>query len=570
MGVLKFFRYLVKKYPDCLNRLYGTYENCEKASKYKINTDWLELDLNSIYHPVAQDLYQYGNKAPKVSLLRKTKAPPQIPEEKLFEAIANRIENIRKIIQPKIGIYFATDGVAGVSKVTQQRKRRFKGAGEKKKDGSKFDSNCISCGTMFMERLSDYMKNFIEEQLSTNDDWKDLQIIINNNRVTGEGEHKLLDHMRKNPHWSYTLVSPDADMIFLGMGAHNPNVYIFRENIFQDVLGEFFIVSVNDFRKSILKEINYFTSEASKDINKENAMIDDFIFMLFGVGNDFLPQIPTLDISNDGIETILQAYAKVIEKHGCLTTKINSEYTINKKSFKEFLKILADLEYQMLVNFKKSNNITFPDLLLDECCKYSFDEEKQKILTIDFEKYKSLYNTEKFQGINTKTIVHEYLKGMTFVLRYYLEKIPSYMWLYPFHYAPFFTELYEHIDSFEENIDFGNSFPLTQLEQLVSILPGNSNYLLPEKLRWLSTSLDSPIIDMFPIDFKKDLQGKKYEYEEIPSIPHIDPFRIRNAFQKIKLDKQDEERNKEGEVVVLFLEEDKETNEIIICEKKYE
>ena len=88
MGVLKFFRYLVKKYPDSLIRLYGTYENCDLASSKVIETDYLELDLNSIYHPVAQGLYQYGNKQESSSLLiKKKKKQIQIPEEKLFDEI---------------------------------------------------------------------------------------------------------------------------------------------------------------------------------------------------------------------------------------------------------------------------------------------------------------------------------------------------------------------------------------------------------------------------------------------------------------------------------------------------
>ena len=55
MGVLKFFRYISIKYNDCLIPLQGSYLKCESANSKGVQIDWLELDLNSIFHPVAQE-----------------------------------------------------------------------------------------------------------------------------------------------------------------------------------------------------------------------------------------------------------------------------------------------------------------------------------------------------------------------------------------------------------------------------------------------------------------------------------------------------------------------------------
>lgn len=76
--------------------------------------------------------------------------------------------------------------------------------------------------------------------------------------------------------------------------------------------------------------------------------------------------------------------------------------------------------------------------------------------------------------------------------------------------------------------------PFRPLEQLMSVFPAASKYVcvsaiswkkwlifrqhLPEKWQLLMTEDDSPIIDFYPIDFRIDLNGKKFAWQGIIAV----------------------------------------------------
>ena len=62
-----------------------------------------------------------------------------------------------------------------------------------------------------------------------------------------------------------------------------------------------------------------------------------------------------------------------------------------------------------------------------------------------------------------------YAQGLQWVLRYYYRGCPSWKWFYPFHYAPFASEIGKNTRDVPMDFELGK--PFTPIEQLMGVLP---------------------------------------------------------------------------------------------------
>ena len=91
-----------------------------------------------------------------------------------------------------------------------------------------------------------------------------------------------------------------------------------------------------------------------------------------------------------------------------------------------------------------------------------------------------------------------------------MDKCIDWRWQFNFTHPPLMEDFYRYLESnflYDKNfnkIEFLNRESLPIFVQLTSVLPPKFNYLLPKNYRYLSTSEDSAVIDMFPIEYKVD------------------------------------------------------------------
>lgn len=135
-----------------------------------------------------------------------------------------------------------------------------------------------------------------------------------------------------------------------------------------------------------------------------------------------------------------------------------------------------------------------------------------------------------------------YVKAIQWNLHYYYNGCCSWSWFYPHHYAPYISDI-KGFSNLKIEFELGQPFKpyeqvLTQFFfvsnricvhvwlQLLAVLPAASKTLLPTCYHELMTSDDSLIKKYYPVDFRKDLNGKKQDWEAVVLVPFIDEVSI--------------------------------------------
>lgn len=242
-----------------------------------------------------------------------------------------------------------------------------------------------------MDLLSTSLKYWVSQKLTNDPGWKDVKVIISDASVPGEGEHKIMDWIRRQrshpeydantSHVIYGLVSSssspryavtdylqDADLIMLSLATHEPHFRVLREDVFFqgskgpqtcNICGEaghiasnckgkswspmqecwtdkpigakkvadpnvvekakpvdpkpFIFLDVGVLREYLTIELNITNTPFPFDLE---LAIDDWIFMIFFVGNDFLPHLPSLEIREGAIDTLLRIWKSELPRMG--------------------------------------------------------------------------------------------------------------------------------------------------------------------------------------------------------------------------------------------------------------
>ncbi|KAK5965749.1 CCHC-type domain-containing protein [Trichostrongylus colubriformis] len=179
------------------------------------------------------------------------------------------------------------------------------------------------------------------------------------------------------------------------------------------------------------------------------------------------------------------------------------------------------------------------------------DEEPKDDIRLFEAGWKDRYYRAKFDvGADDvefrRKVAWAYVEGLCWVLKYYYQGCVSWDWYFPYHYAPFASD-FDTVSQFKP--DFSRpTKPFKPLEQLMSVFPAASKQHLPLPWQKLMTDENSPIIDLYPIDFRIDLNGKKFAWQGVALLPFVDEVRLLKTLETVQdtLTEEEKARNTTG------------------------
>jgi 5'-3' exonuclease len=480
MGIPYFFKKLTDEYPDIIQ----TKDNL--FNKKLIN--YLFLDFNCCIYGCVNDLVkndiEYKNNKEF--------------EKDLIIKVLEYIDIIFDYIIPKELFYISIDGIPPRSKMIQQRNRRYMKYWKLNKISNQtniyeWDTNAISPGTEFMNKLSISIKNKIKSE----DKFIKIKSILSDSIEEGEGEFKIFDYIDNNYSKLFSdnngtdnkeciIYGLDADLIMLSIlnaeKFNKLNFYLLREPLFLEVKNynnedvPFIFLNIKKYIKNIKFYYNDFFP------NEKDNMIQNFVFLCFFLGNDFVPHLSYLNFKNKGLEHLLSSYKKISTLYSdiypnilIIDNYINNDFNNNviKKNKDDKIKIsymfikylLSDLaidEENKLVEISESfyNKKPFikrckneEEYNLQKLELYPlFNKPTDKIIIggLNWEKRYYFYNFDLKIGTNednVNNICLNFLESIIFTFEYYFYKKYHKTWFYHYNNTPLIKDICNYLNN---------------------------------------------------------------------------------------------------------------------------
>jgi 5'-3' exonuclease len=504
MGIPYYFYSLTQKYNNIISNNKPT------------GLDLYCIDFNGIIHNVAQDIIKkYSNHTNDACNSN------DIIENEIIEGVWTRIKYY--IDNYKATKYIiCADGVAPLAKMFQQRKRRYLNIYKNILDNVNivWDTNAITPGTLFMEKLNTYIRRNI------NDDRNKEKVIYSGSDECGEGEHKIFKMIKDAPIDDKIIIHGlDADLIILSLMSHKENIFLMREvkelhtnNTVYNYL------NIKELREAILCELK--TNWGINFEYEENDLIETYCTACTILGNDFIPHLLTIELKNNGIDTLLSATKRSIKTNGLLV----NNGVINHNCLIDIFKDLANTEDEDIhhiceryIKKRQPDNKSTPsdyyglknkDPLINTIYN-SPNKWRQEYYRIIFDNNISIDSTVMFNACNN------YIKGIYWVYSYYKGMEIDCEWYYPYNYPPTIKDILNHSIANEVPILNNNNNFVPSYIQLLIVLPKYSVKLLSKKHQRYMLDMYAGLFHMYPVKYNIQTFLKTQLWECSPILPLI-------------------------------------------------
>lgn len=546
MGIPFFWQFIKEKFPNAVFHFHS-------RTKLRNSFDYFYIDSNPIIHGCCQEVFNYGAKKRLLNPYENMSMQEKLT--KIFELFFDNIICLVNIIKPQKMLYIALDGPAPKAKQAQQRQRRFMAA----KSGHT-ESVLMTPGTDFMHELSKFMYWRIRKQMqniTNNYSWSNIEVIFSSINVPGEGEHKLTSYIRNLPleeqnNAKHCMFGPDNDLLMLILSSHVKFISLLREDLNEP--DQYDLVNAHYIRQGLITELGQSEGLRAKK-RTIHDIANDFVFLGFFVGNDFLPKIKMFYKLSDGLQKMFTTYI-ITSNNGTSNylTKDNKILIEGLQNFISYLSLYEQTYISELANIVHKDSKFLDHTLLQHAIIEDviiMDRISRRITSFDMEKYRISYyqkvgivggcseNCLTYLEMKVEEMCRDYIQNLGWVYQYYTSGLPCWNVSYKYHYAPLMKDLCKYVNklsqtSLDELLTFELQEPALPFEQLLAILPASLAHLLPEEYRYLMTDNESPLVQAgyYPETFDIDYEGKIKDYEGITILPFVDYKVVSEVFKQ--------------------------------------
>lgn len=519
MGIPSYYKRLIDRYPKLVSK--------GPAAIGKRGADVLLMDFNClIYQCVrAAGMPAYTGEEGRVAW-----------EAALLEEVKKYTVKVWEIAGRPKQVFIAVDGVVPMAKIKQQRLRRFKSpwlaakereAGVREGDG--WDTNAITPGTEFMEKLARALKGLAAARGSS---WN-----VSAADEAGEGEQKLMAWIRSQPAAALAgkeivVYGLDADLIVLSLlslsreGSVTAGWRLLRELAeFEGgrgaTEGAFGCLDIRELLGLLVPE----------GLTAAEYMLEYCCGMSF-LGNDFLPHSLSVKMREGGHDKLCRTLTALhtaggrlvdsatgaVKADGCAalveawgaTEEEDIAHGFREKFRGKGPPPRSDKERAML----PVQNL--PLTWKQESAIWSGGSDAGLV-----EGWRDLYYVNWMREVSPAAAAKVYVQGLQWIMDYYLGKPVSYSWYFPWSLPPLWSDIRDELERASGLEGAGLNTPavtppVEPQQQLAMVLPASSWWLIrDQRLK----ALPSKAPAYWPSQFGFFSVGRRWMWECEPEIP---------------------------------------------------
>ena len=401
LSTIKKYKLCIKNYDEFIKIIESMHSDIasNNTSQIDIIVEKTKLDLNMLILSPSSDnqsdfIVYFENMVNSVNSVNSINSINEYIYQSVIDFITDMLT--KKIINVEY-VLIAFDGIPSFGKIQEQRQRRYMRytfvefqkhiINRKISDPNTLKSDIESARLLYdanhfqvdIKSAIDYVYskyhstdlqaniidnvNLLKNESNTTQNTKIIVEVID--KKYGEGEKILMDKVFSDyqifkDDKTYVFYSPDGDSVILCL-----YIYI-KAKIKSLTVIKAYSVDPTDYHNeqtqyvdtktlydNIVANIEKYSKDTYDVIEDKDNICTDFILLINFFGNDFIHQIPTMEISTT-IMDLMYVYSKFIRdnnnSHKYLTKKISNVIHIDYQNLKSFLIYLADFEQFIMLD----------------------------------------------------------------------------------------------------------------------------------------------------------------------------------------------------------------------------